>query len=57
MPLIPIIQPDQSLTFADYFKLNYDTEYILAYFGYSLQLQSVSLPKSERHLDRTEALL
>jgi hypothetical protein len=57
MPLIPIIQPDQSLTFADYFKLNYDTEDILAYFGYSLQLQSVSLPKSERHLDRTEALL
>lgn len=51
-----IIQPDQSYSFADYFKLNYDTEDILAYFGYSFQPQSLALQKSDRELERTEAL-
>lgn len=52
----PIIQPDQSYSFADYFKLNYDTEDILAYFGYSFQPQMLALQKSDRELARTEAL-
>lgn len=52
----PIIQPDQSYSFADYFKLNYDTEDILAYFGYSFQPQMLALQKSDRELERTEAL-
>lgn len=56
MPRVPIIQPDQSYTFADYFKLNYDTEEVLAYFGYSFQPQLLELPKSERVLDRIETL-
>jgi hypothetical protein len=47
-----IIQPDQSYTFADYFKLNFAPKDILAYFGASLQKQSLSLPRSERPLDR-----
>lgn len=49
---IPIIQSNQSYTFSDYFKLNYDTEDILAYFGFSFQPQSLILPKSERQLER-----
>ena len=53
---IPIIQPDQSYTFADYFKLNSDSEEILAYFGYSFQPQPLELPKSERELERLEDL-
>lgn len=49
---IPIIQPNQSYTLPDYFKLNYDTEDILAYFGNSFQPQSLILPKSERQLEQ-----
>ena len=56
MSKIPVIQPDQSYTFGDYFKLNYDPEEILAYFGYSFQPQSLELPKSERELERLENL-
>lgn len=56
MSKIPIIQSNQSYTFADYFKLNYDTEDILAYFGFSFQPQSLLLPKSERQLERLEDL-
>lgn len=57
MSKIPVIQPDQSYTFADYFKLNYDPEEILAYFGYSFQPQFLELPKSEGELERLENLL
>ena len=56
MSKVPIIQPDQSYTFADYFKLNSDTEDVLAYFGYSFQPQLLELPKSDRNLERIEAL-
>jgi hypothetical protein len=55
MSKAPIIQPNQSYSFADYFKLNYDTEDILAYFGYSFQPRSLELPKSNRELDGIEA--
>jgi hypothetical protein len=51
-----IIQPDQSYTFADYFKLNYDPEDILGYFGYSFQPQPLKLSKSDRKLERLEDL-
>jgi hypothetical protein len=37
MPRIAIIQPEQSYTFSDYFKLNFAPQDILAYFGVSLQ--------------------
>ncbi|NJM72355.1 MAG: hypothetical protein HC862_20500 [Scytonema sp. RU_4_4] len=56
MSKLPIIQPEQSYTFADYFKLNYDSDEILGYFGYGFQPQSLSLPKSERTLERLENL-
>jgi hypothetical protein len=51
-----VIQPDQPYTFADYFKLNYDTEDVLAYFGYDFQPQSLTLPRSQQPLDRLDSL-
>ena len=56
MAMPSVIQPDQAYTFADYFKLNYDTEDVLAYFGYSFQPQSVTLPRSRQSLDRLDNL-
>lgn len=57
MSRVAIIQPNQPYTFADYFKLNYDTEDILAYFGYSFQPQQLNLPKSNREFERLENLI
>lgn len=47
-----IIQPDQSYTFSDYFKLNFAPQDILAYFGVSLQRRSLQLPHYLGPLDR-----
>lgn len=44
----PVISPEQSLTFADYFKLNADIEDILEYFGYAAEIAPLSLPRSNR---------
>jgi hypothetical protein len=52
MSRIAIIQPDQSYTFSDYFKLNFAPQDILAYFGVSLQQQSLQLPQYAGTLDR-----
>ncbi len=52
MPRTSIIQPDQSYTFADYFKLNFAPQDILAYFGVSLQRRSLKLPQYTGFLDR-----
>jgi hypothetical protein len=48
----PIIHPEQSYTFSDYFKLNFAPQDILAYFGVSLQRRSLQLPHYLGHLDR-----
>jgi hypothetical protein len=48
----PIIQPDQSYTFSDYFKLNFAPQDILAYFGVSLQRRALTLPRYTGELDR-----
>jgi hypothetical protein len=48
----PIIQPEQSYIFSDYFKLNFATQDILAYFGVTLQRRSLQLPRCSRPLDR-----
>lgn len=56
MPRASIIQPDQSYTFADYFKLNFAPQDILAYFNVTLQRQSVSLPRHSGPLDRLNDL-
>ncbi|NCJ06018.1 hypothetical protein GS597_05720 [Synechococcales cyanobacterium C] len=47
-----IIQPDQSYTFADYFKLNFAPQDILAYFGVTLQRQTLNLGHYGGGLDR-----
>ncbi len=52
MPRTAIIQPDQSYSFADYFKLNFASQDILAYFGVILQRQSLQFPRYEHTLDR-----
>ena len=51
MPTV-IIQPDQSYTFADYFKLNFAPQDILAYFKVSLQRRFLKLPRHPGPLDR-----
>ena len=52
MPRTAIIQPDRSYTFADYFKLNFAPQDILAYFGVTLQRRSLKLPQYPGSLDR-----
>ncbi|WP_448573137.1 hypothetical protein [Trichothermofontia sp.] len=47
-----IIQPDQSYTFADYFKLNFAPQDILAHFGVTLQRQSLRFTAYPGPLDR-----
>lgn len=48
----PIIDSNQSYTFADYFKLNYEPDEIIAYFGYNLKSQSLTLPTTQQNLER-----
>ena len=56
MPRPPIIHPDQSYTFADYFKLNFAPQDILAYFNVTLQRQALTLPRYTGTLDRLSDL-
>jgi hypothetical protein len=56
MSRIAIIQPEQSYTFSDYFKLNFAPQDILAYFGVSLQRRSLQLPQYSGTLDRLTEL-
>ncbi|MFN5513950.1 MAG: hypothetical protein ACK5CA_04160 [Cyanobacteriota bacterium] len=56
MPKFKIIQPDQSYTFADYFKLNFAPQDILAHFSVSLQRRSLRLPQYNGALDRLDDL-
>ncbi|MEM9266471.1 MAG: hypothetical protein AAGA46_13180 [Cyanobacteria bacterium P01_F01_bin.13] len=56
MPRAKIIQPDQSYTFADYFKLNFAPQDILAYFDVTLQRQALTLPHHTGPLDRLNDL-
>lgn len=47
MSKLPILEPDKKYSFSDYFKLDYDVEEILQYFGYSLSLEKLNLPKAD----------
>ncbi|HQU85830.1 MAG TPA: hypothetical protein PKY59_22020, partial [Pyrinomonadaceae bacterium] len=51
-----IINPDQSYTFSDYFKLRFRTDEILNYFGYSKQNEHTILPKFEGEIPQLENL-
>ncbi len=46
----PIIDPNQSYTFRDYFKMDVLIRDLLAYFGYTLQVANCTLPKSTTDL-------
>ncbi len=48
----PILQPDKSYTFADYFNLSYPTKEIVAEFNYTYALRKLALP----HGNLTESL-
>jgi hypothetical protein len=52
MPRTSIIQPDQSYSFADYFKLNFAPQDILAYFNVVLQRRTLNLPCYPGPFDR-----
>ena len=52
MGKIQIIDSNQSYTFADYFKLNYEPDEIIGYFGYKFQSQSLTLPTTQQNLER-----
>ncbi|HBQ99695.1 MULTISPECIES: hypothetical protein [unclassified Roseofilum] len=56
MPKSPVINSNESYTFADYFKLNFAPQDILAYFDISLQRKSLRLPEYTGELDRLEDL-
>jgi hypothetical protein len=56
MPKLPIIQPEQSYTFADYFKLNFAPNDILAYFNTTLQRKLLNFPQYTGNLDRLTEL-
>ncbi|MGB3672002.1 MAG: hypothetical protein WA783_05940 [Phormidesmis sp.] len=56
MPRAAIIQPEQSYTFSDYFRLNFAPQDILAYFNVSLQRRSLQLPSYTGPLDRLNDL-
>ncbi|KAI9130844.1 hypothetical protein [Acaryochloris sp. CCMEE 5410] len=56
MPKAPIIQPDQSYTFSDYFKLNFAPQDILAHFKASLLRRTLTLPRYPGPLDRLHDL-
>ena len=51
-----IINPEQSYTFSDYFKLNFAPQDILAHFGVSIQRRSLQLPQYQGELDRLKDL-
>jgi len=46
------VQIEASCSFADYFKLNYETEDVVNYFGYSYRTDVLKLAKDWRELDR-----
>ncbi|MGD1704058.1 hypothetical protein [Dapis sp. BLCC M229] len=56
MSIISIIDPTQSYTFADYFKLNSEPDDILSYFGYEYESRSLTLPQTHRQLEGLDIL-
>lgn len=51
-----IIQPEQSLTFSDYFRLRASSEDVLSYFGYLKQSSLLELPQTTNDLPMFESL-
>ncbi|MHC5821488.1 MAG: hypothetical protein ACYT04_37880 [Nostoc sp.] len=51
-----ILQEDREYTFRSYFEMTYEPEEILAELGYALVRSRLSLPKTQKPLDRLEEL-
>lgn len=51
-----IISEDASYTFSDYFKLNFDVEDIITYFGYTFQIKNCNLPQAKFDSERISSL-
>jgi hypothetical protein len=51
-----VIAEKESYTFSDYFRLNLEIEDVLAYFGYSFQVQSCVLPTAPVDQKRIQTL-
>ena len=56
MPRPSIIDPNKSYSFADYFKLNFAPQDILAYFGVTLERRNLTLAQYQGSLDRLDSL-
>jgi hypothetical protein len=50
------VQIESSCSFSDYFKLNYETEDVINYFGYSYRTDVLNFAKDDRELDRLSNL-
>lgn len=51
-----IIDANLSYTFSDYFKLNADTEEVLAYFNLFFEVAKLDLPETRKEIDRLDNL-
>lgn len=51
-----LLDPDKSYTFRSYFEMPYDTDRILAEFGYAYSNQRLTLPQSHQKSDRLPAI-
>ena len=51
-----ILQENQSYIFRSYFEMPYQPDEILAELGYSLIRKHLTLPRSDRYLQRLEEL-
>ncbi|MGK7890698.1 MAG: hypothetical protein AB4042_15310 [Leptolyngbyaceae cyanobacterium] len=56
MPQPPLLDPEKSYTFRSYFEMPYDTDRILAEFGYTYSNQRLTLPQSQQKSDRLPAI-
>lgn len=56
MGLHKIVQPGVNYSFRSYFELPYDTDEILAEFGYAFTRARLALPRSRRELPDVQAL-
>lgn len=51
-----IIDPNLSYSFSDYFKLNADTEEVLAYFNLLFEVEKLDLPQTPKEIERLDNL-
>lgn len=57
MTKLKILQEDQSYTFRSYFEMNAEPDEILADLGYTLKINRLLLPQSDRALPQSQTLL